>query len=318
MHPTPSGTRDVLPDEMRELRAITDAIRVVFERHGYGEVWTPAIEYDNAEGRNAAITGYRLFDDHGSVLALRSDMTVPIARVAATRYATAQLPLRFSSFAHVYRAVRPHRGQMREFLQAGIELIGEPAPAGTAEVLTVLCEALEAAGLREYGIGIGDAALYPALLDALEVPGEARALALDALVSRDFVALEQAVADAGLGSEETELLVRVPQVRGDGAVLDGLPEAVSTERLRAVHSAVDPKVAARLIFDLGLMRDPSYYTGAVFEVYDPGSGMPLGGGGRYDDLVSRFGRDLPAVGFSIDIDRLHIALAGEERGETIT
>ena len=314
-HPTPSGTRDVLPDEMRELRSITDAMRAVFERHGYGEVWTPAIEYDAGTGRGDSLGGYRLFDDQGSVLRLRSDMTVPIARVAATRYASAELPLRFSSFAHVYRGVKPHRGQMREFLQAGVELIGEDGPGGTAQVLTVLCESLQAAGLREYSVGLGDAALYPALLDSLSVPPEVQARMLDALVARDLVALEQAATECGLAEAEAELLVRVPQIRGGAEILDGLPAAVATDRLKSVADAVGEEVGKRLIFDLGLVRDLGYYTGAVFEVYDPAAGMPLGGGGRYDELLSRFGRDLPAVGFAIEVDRLHIALAGEERGE---
>src|SRR3954449_553124 len=167
IHPIPSGTRDVLPEETREVRAITDALRRVYERHGYGEIYTPALEYESVLARAdmaEAQPAYRVFDETGAVLALRSDMTVPIARVVATRYASTDPPLRFCYFAHCYRAVRPQRGQPREFLQAGIELVGSPAPQGTAEALTVLCRALDAAGLRDYRVGVGDASLFPALL----------------------------------------------------------------------------------------------------------------------------------------------------------
>jgi ATP phosphoribosyltransferase regulatory subunit len=315
IHSIPSGTRDVLPDEMRELRAITEAVRRVFERDGYGEVWTPALEYDAVLGRGGgAPPAYRVFDDHGEVLALRTDMTVPIARVVATRYAGAEPPLRLCYFAHAYRAVRPHRGQMREFLQAGIELIGAPAPHGTAEALTVLCHALDAAGLRDYRIGLGDASLYPRLLEAFEVPEEVGDRLLEALVARDFVALEGELGRAGLGDGDAELLLRAPQLRGGRDVLAGAegPLADAVTGLRGVHELLAPKVAARVIFDLGLVRDLGYYTGAVFDVYDPALGAPLGGGGRYDDLLGRFGRPLPAVGFALTIDRLHIALTGEE------
>ncbi|MCW3039481.1 MAG: phosphoribosyltransferase regulatory subunit [Solirubrobacterales bacterium] len=316
MHPTPSGTRDVLPDEMRELRAITDAIRGAFEDAGYGEVWTPAIEFEHVVGRmDGGGGGYRLFDDHGSVLRLRSDLTVPIARVAATRYAKTEPPLRFSSFAHVYRGVKPGRGQMRETLQAGVELIGAQGPDGTAEVLTVLCAALDAAGLREYRIGLGDAGLYPALLASVGVDAQRTAAILDALVARDLVRLSVDVHALGLDATTTGLLTSVPLLRGGVEILDGVDDRVDTGRLRAVHGAVSGAVADRLIFDLGLVRDLDYYTGAVFEIYDPAAGMPLGGGGRYDDLVGQFGRDLPAVGFSVDLNGLHIALAGEQRGE---
>jgi len=317
IHPIPSGTRDVLPDEMRELRAITDALRSVFERRGYGEVSTPAIEYESVlRAADADLRpAYRVFDDHGEVLALRTDMTVPIARLAATRYPTADPPLRFWYVGHAYREVHPHRGQMREFQQAGIELIGAPAPGGTAEALSVLCEALDAVGLRGYRIGLGDAGLYPRLLAALDVPDEARARLLDELATRDFVGLEHEVRRLDVGSAAAELLVRVPQMRGGPGVLDAPrgPVADALAGLRAVLAGLAEDVAARVIFDLGLVRGLGYYTGAVFDVYDPALGAPIGGGGRYDELLGRFGRSLPAVGFGLGIDRLHLALAGEEQ-----
>jgi ATP phosphoribosyltransferase regulatory subunit len=319
IHPIPSGTRDVLPDETREVRAITDTLRGVFERHGYGEVYTPALEYesvleraDMAEARPA----YRVYDESGAVLVLRSDMTVPIARVVATRYSSSEPPLRFCYFAHCYRGVRPQRGQPRELLQAGIELVGSPAPEGTAEALTVLCHALDATGLKDYRIGLGDASLFPALTASLGVPQAVRLGLLEQLVMRDFVGLEQALAESGLSGEAVELLLDVPQRRGGPEVLADIPDLAdeAVTGLRSVHELLEPAVAERVIFDLGLIRNIGYYTGAVFDVYDPALGTPIGGGGRYDDLLGRFGRALPAVGFALGVDRLHIALAGEERG----
>ena len=317
-HPIPSGTRDVLPDEMRELRAISERVRAVFNDAGYGEVYTPALEYDS-EIERADLAGarpaYRLFDEHGNVLVLRSDMTVPIARVVATRYAQSEPPLRFCYLAHAYRGVRPQRGQVREILQAGIELIGSPAPAGTAEALGLLCRVLDAAGLCDYRVGLGDASLYGALLDAFAVPAEARERILHELVTRDFVGLEREVAAAGIAGDEAAMLLRVPQMRGGADVLEASdgPVAEALAGMRAVRELLDPAASERVIFDLGLVRDLGYYTGAVFEVYDPALGVPLGGGGRYDELLGRFGRPLPAVGFALDLERLHIALTGEER-----
>jgi ATP phosphoribosyltransferase regulatory subunit len=308
IHPTPSGTRDVLPDEMRELRAIEAAMRAVFEARGYGEIATPALEYEEVLTRGdaaAADPAYKLFDEHGNVLVLRSDMTIPIARVVGTRYGAAEPPLRFCYVAAAYRAVRPQRGQQREMLQAGIELVGAPGPDGTAEALAVLCEALDAAGLENFRVGLGDASLYPRLLDRVGVPEEARPQILHELITRDFVGLEREVARYG----DPDLL-RVPQLRGGPSVLDAAPEA---EALRAVFALLPPAAAERVIFDLGLTRDLGYYTGAVFEVYDAGLGAPLGGGGRYDDLLGRFGRDLPACGWALNVERLHLARVGEGR-----
>jgi ATP phosphoribosyltransferase regulatory subunit len=320
IHPIPSGTRDVLPDEMRELRAITWRALQVFQGAGYGEVQTPALEYEETLARGdvrGAPPAYRLFDEHGRVLVLRSDMTVPIARLVATRFADAEPPLRLCYLAHAYRGVRPQRGQPREFLQAGIELVGAPAPEGTAEALTVLCDVLDAVGLEGYRIGLGDVGLYQALLDGYGVAGPGRERLLHELVARDFVGLEREVGALGLGAEAAELLVRVPQLRGGPEVLADLDghAAEAAEGLRGVHALLEPRVAERLIFDLGLVRSLGYYTGAIFQVYDPALGVPLGGGGRYDELLGRFGRPLPAVGFALNAERLHIALAGEERGE---
>jgi ATP phosphoribosyltransferase regulatory subunit len=308
IHPTPSGTRDVLPDEMRELRAIEAAVTSVFAAHGYGEISTPALEYEEVLTRGdaaAADPAYKLFDEDGNVLVLRSDMTIPIARVVATRYPTAEPPLRFCYVAAAYRSVRPQRGLAREMRQAGIELVGAPGPEGTAEAIAVLGEALGAAGLENYRIGLGDAGLYRRLLDRVGVPDDARPQILHELVTRDFVGLEREVERFG-----EPALARVPQLRGGPEVLDAVPEA---GQLRAVFDRLDPSVAARVIFDLGLAHELGYYTGEVFEVYDAGLGQPLGGGGRYDDLIGRFGRDLPACGWALNVERLHLARVGEGR-----
>jgi ATP phosphoribosyltransferase regulatory subunit len=318
----PSGTRDVLPDEMRELRAMTDRIRTVFDRAEYGEVYTPALEYEGtfaserARSWLATPPAYRVFDEQGNVLVLRSDMTVPIARLVANRYQHAEPPFRFSYLAHAYRSVRPQRGQSREFLQAGVELIGSPSPEGTAEVLGVLCAALDAAGLESYRVGLGDAALYPRLLEQLGVEEEVRERILRELVDGDFVGVEREVAALSLAAEDARLLVSVPQTRGGAEVLEGLagPLGDAVNGMRSVHGALPSEVASRIIFDLGLVRSLGYYTGAVFQVYDPAYGVPIGIGGRYDELLGLFGRPLPAVGFALNVERLHIALTGEERG----
>jgi ATP phosphoribosyltransferase regulatory subunit len=259
---------------------------------------------------------YRVFDENGAVLVLRSDMTVPIARVVASRYGSAEPPLRFCYFAHCYRGVAPARGQPRELLQAGIELIGAPAPQGTAEALTVLCRSLDATGLKDYRVGVGDASLFPALMASLSVPEEFRHGLLETLVLRDFVELERRIDESGLTGEAAAHLLELPQLRGGAELLaDAPPEAAeAVTGLRQVLELLEPDVAARVIFDLGLVRNIGYYTGAVFDVYDPALGAPLGGGGRYDELLGRFGRSLPAVGFALGVDRLHLALAGEERG----
>jgi ATP phosphoribosyltransferase regulatory subunit len=164
-------------------------------------------------------------------------------------------------------------------------------------------------------VGLGDAALYPALLSGLGVDEEHRERLLQELATKDFVGLEREVRELDLAARDAELLVRVPQLRGGSGVLEAPPGPVADalRGLRDVLDLLEGSVAEHVIFDLGLARGLGYYTGAVFDVYDPALGEPLGGGGRYDDLLGRFGRALPAVGFAIGVDRLHAALAGEGR-----
>ena len=319
----PLGTRDVLPEEMREIRAISSRMRQTFEQGGYGEVHTPALEYEDVLRRGdarAAGARYRTFDEQGDVLALRSDMTIPIARVVATRYADAEVPLRFCYFAHAWRAVERGVGEPREFLQGGLELIGAGAPQAEAEVVALTIAALDEAGLRRHRVGVGDGSLYAGLLRSLGVPEEGHLPLLECLSRRDLVALDMHVrALGGIGESERDLLLRLPELRGGREVLeraDGMPAewTKAVEGLRALHELLAERgVADRVIFDLGLVRELGYYTGAVFEVYDAALGAPIGGGGRYDDLLGRFGRDLPACGWALNVERLHIARVGEGR-----
>jgi ATP phosphoribosyltransferase regulatory subunit len=322
-HRIPPGTRDVLPDEMRELRRLERALAETFERFGYGEVATPTIEYHEVLARGddrGAPAAYRFFDEGGELLEMRSDMTIPIARLAATRFDSAETPLRLSYIGNAYRAIRPQRGQMREFTQAGVELIGAEAPEGTAEVVEVLSAALDAAGLTRAVIGLGDADLYRQLLDELGVGNDRRDRILEVLAVHDLVGLEAEVDELEFGAGERQTLLRLPGLRGGPEVLErahdlgGRAVERATQRLASTYEALAARsVAERVSLDLGLLRDLGYYTGAILEVYDPALGHVLGGGGRYDELMGRFGRPLPAAGFALYLERLHLAQAEEQR-----
>ena len=322
IHPIPPGTRDVLPDEMRELRRLKHALLEVFLGRGYGEVATPAIEYDETMARGdgrAARSSYRFFDESGELLALRSDMTVPIARLVAGRYADGEPPHRLCYLASAYRAVRPQSGQLREFEQAGVELIGAPASEGTVEVIDVLEAALDAAGLRQAVIGLGDADLYRQLLEELGVEGEARDEVLASLATHDLVGLEEKLSEAGIGAERVETCVALTQLRGGKEVLEqarglgGSAVERAISRVGETYEVLERRGAAdRVQIDLGLLRDLGYYSGAILEVYDPALGYVLGGGGRYDGLMKRFGLDLSAAGFGLYLQRVHTAQLQEQ------
>jgi len=194
------------------------------------------------------------------------------------------------------------------------------APSGTAEVVEVLSAALDAAGLTRAVIGLGDADLYRQLLDELGVPDDRRQRILEVFATHDLVGLEAEVGELEVGAAERETLLRLPNLRGGPEVLDrahelgGAAAERATQRLSSTYEALAARgVAERVSLDLGLLRDLGYYTGAILEVYDPALGHLLGGGGRYDELMGRFGRPLPAAGFALYLERVHIAQAEEER-----
>jgi ATP phosphoribosyltransferase regulatory subunit len=210
---------------------------------------------------------------------------------------------------------------MREFTQAGVELIGPGAPEGTAEVIEVLEASLDAAGLGRAVIGLGDADLYRQALAELGIEGEARDSLLERLATHDLVGLQEELELVdGIADEQRLTLVSLSQLRGGREVLDearamgGKAVERAISRLAGTFDELERRDAAdRVQIDLGLLRDLGYYSGAILEIYDPAVGHVLGGGGRYDQLLARFGRDLPAAGFSFYLERVHIAQAEEER-----
>jgi ATP phosphoribosyltransferase regulatory subunit len=199
-------------------------------------------------------------------------------------------------------------------------LIGADAPTGTVEVLEVLGAALDAARLPRARVGLGDAGLYSELLSGFGVTAREGDTIMQTLARHDFVALEQLIGELALSQEQRRVLIELPTIRGGREVFDratelgGQQAAGAVSRLRQVADGLEAKgLADRVIFDLGLVRDLGYYTGAIFEVYDPALGHVLGGGGRYDELLGRFGQRLPACGFALFVERVHVAQAEEER-----
>jgi ATP phosphoribosyltransferase regulatory subunit len=314
--PVPMGTRDVLPEEMAELREISGRALKVFTEAGYGEIATPALEYEETmrlAGTDTAESVYRVPDKDGQILTLRFDSTVPIARLAATRYRAAEPPLRFCYMQHVYRAIEPKRAESRQFLQVGMELLGLPAQGGDAEAIELLVRVLRESGLTDFKIAVGDVNFFSERLAAAGISGADKERIVHEMHTRDLVGYRRELAASGVTEANQTALEALAVARGDRELL----ESEGAEQLLKLDNLLTSAgVADQVIYDLGLVRPLSYYTGTVLEIFSPSSGFPLGGGGRYDNLVGRFGRDLAAFGFSLNLERLHLAVLAEQEAKS--
>lgn len=318
---TPRGFRDVLFDEAREREAVTGAISAFFASWGYEPVETPAVEeYATLEAGTVGdleSTAFRLFDLDGSLLALRPEMTVPIARLSASRLAGAPAPHRIRYSSDVFREHASLRGQSRQFRQLGIELVGAHGAAADTEVVLLLIGALEAAGLESFVVGVGTAEVLRALLERAGGPAEWRAAMIAAIQGRNLVEIDRLSGREDLDPMLSTAFREIPRLRGGNEALlrcrelaEGCGCASALETITTVWSALSAlDRTARAQLDFGIMRSFGYYTGLQVEAYAPGLGLGLAGGGRYDGLLSAFGHPAPAAGFAIGLERLMIALA---------
>lgn len=320
----PYGTRDFLPREARRKRAIENSLAGLFCRWGYDEVVTPTFEYLETLAVGAVTdmsrSMFKFFDRDNAILALRTDMTTPMARVAATRLCQDSQPLRLFYLTNVFRLEQAQAGRQCEFYQAGVELLGAGGPAADAEVVALAVEGLLEAGLENFQLGLGQVEFINGVMEQSGLSPRRQQEIKDMLVRRDLVGLGETLAGSGLDEAAQRLIREIPLLHGGPEVLEKAYAMVDSARSRAALdnlAAIGRLLCAygvegHVTFDLGLIRDFDYYTGMVFEGYTPGLGFPLCGGGRYDNMLAAFGQEGPATGFALGLER--ILLAQERQG----
>jgi ATP phosphoribosyltransferase regulatory subunit len=262
---------------------------------------------------------YRFLDQKGRTLALRADFTPQMARMAATKLFDQPMPLRCSYVGSLFRYEEPQAGRKREFTQAGIELIGADTAEADAEVVALAIAALKALDLRSFQVNLGQMAFFRSLTRGL--PGKAVVAVRDAIDHKNQARLLEALDQAGLTGNQARRLKRLPALTGGPGVLEEARElsagltgnggtresegaGAALERLAEVYRLLQAYgVADRVILDLSEVRGMNYYTGITFRGVAPGLGWPVLSGGRYDELIARFGRPLAAIGFGIGIER---------------
>lgn len=314
-HPLPAGLRDLLPEEAASRRRIGRAALDRFALHGYRVVTPPAFELadvvERGLGRLTASDVLRFIEpESGEVVVLRPDMTPQIARIVATRLRGHAPPYRLAYEGTVVRRRIGRAKKHRQIAQVGVELCGVAGGEGDVELLALAVDAVRATGLRSFTIELADAGIVRELLAGAS-PLQSEAVA-SALARKDDTLLAEAT--AGLADEGR--LRALAQLHGGRdalvearSLLAGTPAAPAVTRLLALFDAATARgLGAHLAADAGEVRGLAYYTGTIFSLYASGPGDAFGAGGRYDELLSRFGRAMPAAGFGLDVDALAVAL----------
>ena len=316
----PYGTRDFLPKEAACKREIEDSLADVFSKWSYDEVVTPTIEYLDTltigNGSEVEPHMFKFFDKNNRTLALRHEMTTPIARVAASRLSEMEFPLKLSYITNVYRYEQAQTGRQCEFYQAGVELMGVPTANADAEVIALAIESLRQAGLDNFQISLGQVEFINGVMAQFKLTQEQQQEIKHAMVTRDLVGLGVMLDESGLSKSAKDMLKKIPLLHGKSDMLKNAYHMVCNEQSKRAldnlteiyHLLEGYGVAEYVNFDLGVIRDFDYYTGMVFEAYTPGLGFPLCGGGRYDNMLSDFGAACPATGFALGIERIMLAL----------
>jgi histidyl-tRNA synthetase len=335
----PRGLADHGPAEIAATHGIVETIRLTFERYGFEPVETPAIEYTDALGKflpdqdrpNEGVFSFQ--DDDGRWLSLRYDLTAPLARYVAENYQNLALPYRSYRFGFVFRNEKPGPGRFRQFLQFDADTVGAPTMAADAEMCMLAADTMEALGIKrgDYVVKVNNRKVLDGVMDAVQIPHEKRLATMRAVDKLDRLGIEgvRMLLDKGRKDESGDFTKGAELSETQRAAIVG---AITNAPNTLTNGAADQELAEistlvsaagygdRICIDKTVVRGLEYYTGPVYEVeltfeVKDDKGHPIrfgsvGGGGRYDGLVSRFmGQPVPATGFSIGVSRLQAALA---------
>ena len=321
----PIGTATLLPQTAQLVRKLEDQLLAYVARWGYQEIILPTFEYFDILSVGLAqeiLDKWYKFADRtsGRMLVLRPDATAQIARMVAMGLGGESLPLRFSYRTTVFRYELEHRGRDREVFQVGIELLGNDTYQSDAEMVTMLAGLLNLVGLPEWKISLGHVGFFKALLSRSGLSPVGQKQAEVAASHKDLPRLEQILTTERLPRGMVRNILQVPERCGQHEVLEWGKRVAGKDtqllkplqRLEQVFQQLEHTgIQEHVLLDLGEFRGFDYYDGVVFDVFTSALGSEIGGGGRYNHLVGRFGRELPAIGFGLDLDRLFSAL---ERG----
>ena len=321
---TPEGVRDIYNTECRKKLRTQEKLHDVLHAYGYQDIQTPTFEYFDVFRKEIGTISsrelYKFFDRDGNTLALRPDITPSIARAAATLFETEEYPVRLCYMGNTFINHSSYQGRLKENTQMGAELIGMDSIEADAEMLAMVVDGLKKVGLKEFQVNIGHVDFIQSLMDATGLEEEEKSEIHDLIINRNYFGVEEILDNQDAADNIKAAFQVLSELMGDVEILDQAMEIAPNNSARLAVSYLQQLyqlltlygVEDHITFDLSMSGGYGYYTGVVFRAYTYGTGDAIVRGGRYDNLLGKFGENTPSIGFAIIIDELMSALSRQK------
>ena len=313
---TPEGVRDIYGEEFSRKLYIEGRLNKLINSYGYEDIQTPVFEFfDIFSGNIGTIPSkelYKFFDKEGNTLALRPDFTPSIARATAKYFSDVDMPLRFCYLGSTFNNTSDYQGRLKESTEIGAELIGDGSVDADVEMLMMVIDSMLESGLKEFQISVGNLEFFKGLCAEYGIDEDNELLLRQMINDKNYFGTQDVLDTLKLKEEIKNMISRMPDLFGDRKILEEARGYVSNERsldaierLEEIYEVLSLNGLEKYIsFDLGMLSKYNYYTGIIFRAYTYGSGDAIVKGGRYDNLLSEFGKDSAAIGFCIQVDQL--------------
>lgn len=320
---TPEGVRDIYGREYAGKLKLEELIRGKIKSFGYQDIQTPSFEFFDVFSKEIGTTPskelYKFFDKEGNTLALRPDFTPSMARCAAKYFMEETFPIRFCYLGNTFANTSSLQGKLCEVTQMGAELIGDGSVEADAELIAMLIESLKSAGLTRFQVTVGQADYFRGLCEAAGLSKETELALRENVSGKNIFGVEDLLKEEHIGKDYRQAFLKITELFGSVEVLEQAEAFArnersggAVERLKQLYRLLEVYGAEQYIsFDFGMLSKYHYYTGVTFRAYTYGVGDAIAKGGRYDNLLGKFGKDAPAVGFAVVIDDLMTAMASQ-------
>ncbi len=322
---TPEGVRDIYNEECEQKLILQNELHQTLKEYGYHPIQTPTFEFFDIFNREIGTTPskdlYKFFDREGNTLVLRPDITPSIARCAAKYFSEEDMPIRLCYMGNTFINNTSYQGRLKENTQLGAELIGDSTVDADAEILAMAADCLHRAGLREFQLSVGHADFFRGLSEAAGLKEEQEEELRELISNKNYFGVSEFAETLNLKEDLNNLFQmlgnlyvgsdELQKAKEYAAAYPRIQNAIS--RLEELHQVLKLyEIEKYVSFELGIVSNYQYYTGIIFAGYTFGSGEPVIKGGRYDELLTYFGKNSASIGFAVVIDQLMAALSRQK------